>query len=103
MLRVLNDRKEDPLKQWKISPIDKVAQKHWDDYSEARNVMLEKTNFKHAPWFIVNAEDKDSAHIALISHLLKRLKYHNKEEKVLTKHQGLVYPATAQNIKEKLY
>ena len=99
----LDARKDDPLKQWKISPIDKVALKHWKDYSETRNVMLERTSFKHAPWFIVNAEDKDSAHIAVISHLLKRLKYHGKDEKALKDHEGLVYPATNHNIKEKLY
>jgi polyphosphate kinase len=96
-------REDDPLKQWKISPIDKDAQKHWKDYSEARNVMLLKTNFKHAPWFVVNAVDKDETHIALISHLLKRLKYNNKEEKLLSHHHELVYPATSENIKEKLY
>lgn len=44
----LSDRKKDPLKQWKTSPIDKVAQKHWRDYSEARNKMLLKINFKDA-------------------------------------------------------
>ena len=99
----LKAREKDPLKQWKISPIDKVAQKHWDDYSDARNVMLEKTNFKHSPWFIVNAEDKETAHIAIISHLLKQLKYHKKDEKALKNQDGLVYPATNHNIKEKLY
>ena len=99
----LKDREKDPLKQWKISPIDKVAQKHWKNYSEARNEMLLKTNFKQAPWFVVNAEDKDAAHMALITHLLKHLKYHNKDEKLLKHNRGLVYPATHENIKEKLY
>ena len=68
----LKDREEDPLKQWKISPIDSAALKHWKDYSEARNEMLLKTNFNHAPWFIVNAENKEEAHIALINHLLSK-------------------------------
>jgi len=99
----LDDRKKDPLKQWKISPIDEVAQKHWKDYSDARNEMLLKTNFKHAPWFVVNAEDKDAAHIGLITHLLRQLKYKNKDEKSLTHNHSLVYPATHNNIKEKLY
>ena len=75
----LKGQKKDPLKQWKISPIDKEAEKHWKDYSEARDEMLLKTNFKHAPWFIVNANNKDETHIALITHLLQRMKYHNKE------------------------
>ena len=45
----LADRKKDPLKQWKISPIDKEAIRYWKNYSEARNEMLSKTNFKHTP------------------------------------------------------
>ncbi len=99
----LKDREKDPLKQWKISPIDKEAQKHWQDYSEARNEMLKKTNFEHAPWFVVNAEDKKTAHIALITHLLNRIKYHHKNEKLLSSDYELVYPATPENIKGKLF
>ena len=99
----LHDREKDPLKQRKISPIDKVAQKHWKDYSDARNKMLLTTNFKHAPWFVVNADNKEEAHNALISHLLRRLKYGNKDEKLLSKQPELVYPATAENIKNKLH
>jgi len=99
----LKDREKNPLKQWKISPIDLVAQKHWKDYSVARDEMLLKTNFKHAPWFVVDAEDKKAAHNALISHLLKRLKYHKKDEKLLAHTNELVYTATPQNIKEKLF
>ena len=99
----LEDRREDPLKQWKISPIDEVAQKHWNDYSEARNEMLLRTNFKYAPWFVVNSEEKKPAHIALISHLLQRLNYENKQKDSLMHGQELVFPATPQHIKEKLF
>lgn len=99
----LDDRKKDPLKQWKISPIDKVAQQHWKDYSAAREIMLLKTNFKEAPWFIVNGEDKKSARVALISHLLRQVKYKNKNEKVIKEENGLVFPATAKNVLEKMY
>jgi len=99
----LKDREKNPLKQWKISPIDKEAQKYWKDYSEARNEMLQKTNFKHAPWFVVKANKKKAAHIALITHLLKQIKYKNKDEKLLSHNYGLVYPATPANIKEKIY
>ena len=101
--RRLKDRKTNPLKQWKISPIDMEAQKHWKDYSEARNEMLIRTNFKHAPWFVVNAENKKVAHTALITHLLKRLDYHNKDKKLLSHNYGLVYPVTGENIKEKIF
>lgn len=98
----LSDRRKDPLKQWKISPIDEVAQKHWKDYSNARNEMLLKSNFKNAPWIVVNANNKDTARIALITDLLKHINYKNKNEKLLAHNYGLVYPATKKNIKEKL-
>jgi polyphosphate kinase 2 (PPK2 family) len=99
----LKAREDDPLKQWKISPIDQKALKHWKDYSEARDEMLLRTNFKHAPWFVVNAEDKKTAHIALIKHLLSRMKYPGKEEKLLGDFDDLVYPATPENIKDRLF
>jgi polyphosphate kinase 2 (PPK2 family) len=98
----LKDREKDPLKQWKVSPIDLEAQHHWNDYSEARNEMLLRTNFRHAPWFVVNANNKKDAHIALITHLLSRVNYRQKDKKLLLPDYGLVYPATRQNIEEKL-
>ena len=64
----LDDRKKDPLKQWKISPIDEVAQKHWKDYSKARNEMLLRTNFVHSPWFVVNANDKKEDQQKILGH-----------------------------------
>jgi polyphosphate kinase 2 len=99
----LKDREEDPLKQWKISPIDMKAQHHWNDYSQARNEMLLKTNFNYAPWYVVDAEDKTDAHIALIAHLLNRLKFDGKDGKHLTENEKLVYLASPENIKEKLF
>ncbi|MEO5995703.1 MAG: polyphosphate kinase 2 [Chitinophagaceae bacterium] len=99
----LEDRRKDPLKQWKISPIDEVAHKHWKDYSDARDEMLLKTNFKHAPWFIVNADNKHQTRIALISHLLDRMEYNNKNKELVSQNYGLVDPATAEIIKNKLY
>ncbi len=101
--RRFDDREKDPLKQWKISPIDKVAQKHWKDYSDARDEMLLRTNFKHAPWFVVNADDKHKTHIALITHLLGRVKYHHQNEKLLSENYGLVDPATPEIIAKKLF
>lgn len=101
--RRLKDRETDPLKKWKISPIDNEAKKFWKDYSEARNEMLLSTNFKHSPWFVVDADKKNSAHIAIINHLLSQLEYQNKAEKLLSHDYDLVYPATPENIKDKLY
>jgi polyphosphate kinase 2 len=99
----LDDRKKDPLKQWKISPIDEVAQKHWKDYSQARDEMLLRTNFIHAPWFVVNADNKHETRIALITHILDRVKYKNKNEKLVSQNYGLVDPATAEIINNKLF
>lgn len=99
----LSDRRKNPLKQWKISSTDEVATKHWKDYSNARDVMLLKTNFKYSPWFIVSADDKDDTHINLIAHLLKRSKYKQKDEKALSHSCDLIFPATPKNIKERLF
>jgi len=99
----LKDRESDPLKQWKISPIDKEASRYWTDYSEARNEMLRRTNFKYSPWYVVNADKKKTTHIALITHLLKQLEYHKKDNDLLSNDYELVYPATAENIKDKLF
>jgi len=99
----LKDRETDLLKQWKISPIDKEAQKYWEDYSEARNEMLLKTNFKYAPWFVVNANKKNTTHIAIITHLLSRMEYQNKDKQLLSHDYDFVYRATPENIKDKLY
>jgi polyphosphate kinase 2 (PPK2 family) len=99
----LKARETDPLKQWKISTIDNEAQKLWEDYSEARNEMLLKTNFKHSPWFVVDANKKNEAHIALITHLLSQLEYQEKDKKILSHDYDMVYPATPKNIKERLY
>jgi len=99
----LADRRKDPLKQWKISPIDEMAQKHWKDYSEARDKMLFKTNFKNAPWIVVDADDKDPARIALIMDLLERMSYKNRNKKLKAYNNGLAYPANKENIKDKLY
>jgi len=79
----LKDRRDDPLSQWKSSPVDNVALKHWDDYSAARDVMLERTHSIAAPWTIVRADDKPLARINIIKHLLARLDFtglHRKSE-----------------------
>lgn len=99
----LQDRKENPLKQWKVSPIDDQAQAHWKDYSDARDKMLLKTNFKHAPWFVVKADDKNKTHIALITHLLNELAYQNKDKKLLSNEYGKVFAPTVENINEQLF
>lgn len=99
----LKDRVKNPLKQWKISPIDEVAVKHWHDYSVARNEMLKRTNFTSSPWFVVNADIKMETHIALITHLLGQMKYHHKNEKMLINDTEKVYPASDENLENRLF
>ncbi|QWD77220.1 polyphosphate kinase 2 [Polynucleobacter sp. MWH-Svant-W18] len=79
----LESRKTDPLKQWKISPIDEQAQKKWTDYSIARDLMLLQTSSIEAPWTVVNANSKKHTHLNLIADLLSRASYPGKDEKVL--------------------
>jgi polyphosphate kinase 2 len=69
----LGDRRIDPLKQWKVSPIDDVAVERWDDYSNARNDMLMRTHAKDIPWWVVRTDDKRIARLNVIRHMLSRL------------------------------
>lgn len=71
--RRLKDRQRDPLKQWKTSPIDEAALKHWDAYTEARDLMLARTSSPLSPWVVVRADDKHLAHLNVIRDLLSRL------------------------------
>jgi polyphosphate kinase len=63
-------RIEDPLRQWKLSPMDMPSRKRWYDYSRARDLMLKKTDTRIAPWHIVRSDDKRTARLNTIAHLL---------------------------------
>jgi polyphosphate kinase 2 (PPK2 family) len=63
-------RIDDPLRQWKLSPMDVESWTRWYDYSRARDRMLEATDTKHAPWYIVRSDDKQRARLNCISHML---------------------------------
>jgi polyphosphate kinase len=68
-------RIDDPLRQWKLSPIDIESYRRWYDYSRARDLMLEATDSKHAPWYIVRSDDKRRARLACISQILDLIPY----------------------------
>jgi polyphosphate kinase 2 len=70
----LRERRTDPLKQWKASPIDKVALKKWDVYSKARDEMLARTSTPASPWIVVRADDKKHTRLNVIRDLLARVK-----------------------------
>ncbi|WP_341209211.1 polyphosphate kinase 2 [uncultured Sphingomonas sp.] len=69
----LKARRTDPLKQLKVSDMDKVAQARWDDYSAARDTMLMRTHTPIAPWYCVRADHKKPARIAILRHLVHRI------------------------------
>ena len=75
----LEERARDPLTQWKASPIDAKALKHWKDYSRARDEMLRRTHSAFAPWRIVRADDKKTARINVMRDILGRLHYGGKD------------------------
>jgi polyphosphate kinase 2 len=75
----LKQRRDDPLSQWKSSPIDAEAVKHWEDYSAARNEMLARTHTMVAPWTVVRADNKPLARINLIRDLLTRSEFKGKK------------------------
>jgi polyphosphate kinase 2 len=71
-----NCRLQDPLKQWKLSPMDVESRKRWEEYTEAKEIMLKRTHIPEAPWWIVQASDKKKARLNCIRHLLGLVPYH---------------------------
>ncbi|WP_206242546.1 polyphosphate kinase 2 [Novosphingobium terrae] len=70
-----NMRIEDPLKQWKLSPMDVESRRRWEDYTAAKEEMLERTHIPEAPWWVVEAVDKKKARLNCIAHLLEQIPY----------------------------
>jgi polyphosphate kinase 2 len=68
-------RIKDPMKQWKLSPMDLQSRVRWEDYTAAKEEMLERTNIPEAPWFVVEGNDKKRARLNCIAHLLTRISY----------------------------
>ncbi len=75
----LEDRRRNPLKTWKISPIDAVAIEKWDEYSAARNEMLRRTHNPVTPWHVVRADSKKRARINVIRHIMAHVDYPEKD------------------------
>jgi polyphosphate kinase len=68
-------RIHDPLKQWKLSPMDLESRRRWEEYTKAKEIMLERTHIKEAPWWVVQAVDKKKARLNCIAHLLRQIPY----------------------------
>jgi len=77
-LRRFDSRETDPLKQYKISPVDKMAQEMWDDYTVRKFQMLNETNRTLSPWTIIRSDNKKMARLNCIKHLLSQIDYKDK-------------------------
>jgi len=75
-------REKDPLKQWKLSPMDKASQSKWKEYTVAREAMLARTDTDYAPWICVKSDDKKRARVNALRYVLNTLPYDHKDEKV---------------------
>ncbi len=76
-----DDIKNDPLKQWKMSPVDERAQELWDDYTQYKDAMFAKTDTEKSPWKVIKANRKTEARVNAINHILKSIPY-NKDIEV---------------------
>ncbi|MCU0903714.1 MAG: polyphosphate kinase 2, partial [Tabrizicola sp.] len=76
-------RETDPLKMWKLSPIDKASLDRWDDYTEAKEAMFFYTDTADAPWVIVKSNDKKRARLNCMRHFLSTIEYPNKDHAVV--------------------
>jgi polyphosphate kinase 2 len=84
-------RIHDPLKQWKLSPMDLEARRLWEAYTKAKEIMLERTHIPEAPWWVVAANDKKKARLNCISHLLTQIPYQEID------HPEITLPARVHN------
>jgi len=98
--RRFQQRREDPLKQWKLSPIDLASLDKWDDYTEAKEAMFFYTDTADAPWTVIKSDDKKRARINAMRNILFNLDYPNKNHKVVIEPDPLIV-GNARDIFEK--
>lgn len=91
-------RRVDPLKQWKLSPIDLASLDKWDDYTEAKESMFFYTDTADAPWTVIKSDDKKRARLNAMRHLLSRMPYPNKNEEIEVQPDPLIV-STAQDVR----
>jgi polyphosphate kinase 2 len=94
-LRRFSARENDPLKQWKLSPVDKASLDKWDDYTEAKEAMFFYTDTADAPWTIIKSDDKKRARLSCMQFFLSSLPYPAKNAKVVTGPDPLIVGTTA--------
>ncbi len=92
--RRFESREHDPLKQWKLSPIDRASLDKWDDYTEAKEAMFFYTDTADAPWTIVKSDDKKRARVNCMTHFLSSLPYPNKDHSIVRTPDPLIVGTT---------
>ena len=97
-MRRFEARTDDPLKQWKLSPIDKESQGKWDEYTEAKEAMFFYTDTADAPWTVVKSDDKKRARLNCMQHFLTNLDYPDKDKHVVHGPDPLIVGSSAQVI-----
>jgi polyphosphate kinase 2 len=93
-LRRFKQRETDPLKQWKLSPIDRASLDKWDEYTEAKEAMFFYTDTADAPWSIIKADDKKRARLNCMQHFLAALPYPRKDTSIVTGPDPLIVGTT---------
>ncbi|WP_277183795.1 polyphosphate kinase 2 [Caballeronia sp. BR00000012568055] len=97
-------RIEDPLKQWKLSPMDLESRRRWEAYTAAKEIMLQRTHIPEAPWWVVQAVDKKRARLNCIHHLLNQVPYTDVEHQPITLPERVFNPDyLRQPVPEQLY
>lgn len=85
-------RIQDPLKQWKLSPMDLESRRRWEAYTQAKEVMLQRSHIAEAPWWVVQAVDKKRARLNCIHHLLSQVPYKEVEHSSITLPERVHHP-----------
>jgi polyphosphate kinase len=97
-------RIEDPLKQWKLSPMDLESRRRWEAYTAAKEIMLQRTHIPEAPWWVVQAVDKKRARLNCIQHLLSQVPYTDVEHQPITLPERVFNPDyLRQPVPEEMY
>lgn len=88
-------RIHDPMKQWKLSPMDLQSRVRWEQYTKAKEETFARTNIPEAPWFIVEGNDKKQARLNCIDHLLKQVPYEEVPHEEITLRSASSIPNTS--------
>lgn len=99
-MRRFISRRDDPLKQWKLSPLDIRSLDRWDDYSEAKTVMFSHTDTSETPWVVIKSDDKKRARINCLRHFLTLLEYPEKNAQVACAPDPLLVGPAAKVVEE---